>query len=32
MPATSPGTRVELVVSNIDLLDLTVHCEFKQTL
>ena len=32
MPATSPGTRVELVLSNIDLLDLTVHCEFKQTL
>ena len=32
MPATSPGTRVELTVSNIDPLDLTLHCEFKQIL
>jgi len=32
MPAVAPGARVELVVSNIDLLDLTLHCEFKRTL
>ncbi len=28
LPALDPGTRVELAVSRIDLLELTVHCEF----
>jgi exoribonuclease-2 len=28
LPALDPGTRVELAVSRIDLLELTLHCEF----
>ncbi len=32
MPASAPGSRVELVVSDIDLLELTLHCEFKRSL
>jgi exoribonuclease-2 len=32
MPASAPGSRVELAVSNIDLLELTLHCEFKRPL
>ncbi len=32
MPASVPGSRVELAVSEIDLLELTLHCEFKQPL
>jgi exoribonuclease II len=30
MPASAPGSRVELAVSDIDLLELTLHCEFKR--
>ncbi len=32
MPASAPGSRVELAVSNIDLLELTLHSEFKRPL
>jgi len=32
MPVVPPGSRVELAVSDIDLLELTVHCEFKKAL
>ena len=32
MPAVPPGSRVELAVSDIDLLELTLHCEFKRPL
>jgi exoribonuclease-2 len=32
MPASAPGSRVELAVSNIDLMELTLHCEFKRPL
>jgi exoribonuclease-2 len=32
MPASAPGSRVELTVSDIDLLELTLHCEFKRSL
>jgi exoribonuclease-2 len=32
MPASAPGSRVELAVSAIDLLELTLHCEFKRPL
>ena len=32
MPAAAPGSRVELAVSSIDLLELALHCEFKRTL
>ena len=32
MPASAPGSRVELAVSDIDLLELTLHCEFKRSL
>jgi len=32
LPALDPGTRVELAVSGIDLLDLTLRCEFKRRL
>lgn len=32
VPALRPGTRVALEVSNIDLLELTFHCEFRQEL
>jgi exoribonuclease II len=32
MPASAPGSRVELAVSDIDLLELTLHCEFKRPL
>jgi len=29
LPALAPGTRVELALSDLDLLELTVHCEFR---
>ena len=32
MPVSAPGSRVELAVSDIDLLELTAHCEFKRSL
>ena len=32
MPASAPGSRVEVAVSDIDLLELTLHCEFKRPL
>lgn len=32
LPALEPGARVELAVSGIDLLDLTLHCEFRHPL
>jgi exoribonuclease-2 len=32
LPALEPGTRVELAVSRIDLLDLTFHCEYQKRL
>jgi len=32
MPALAPGTRVELEVSNLDFLELTLHCEFRSEL
>ncbi len=32
LPACAPGSRVELAVSDIDLLELTLHCEFKRVL
>jgi exoribonuclease-2 len=32
MPASAPGSRVELALSDIDLLELTLHCEFKRAL
>ena len=32
MPAQAPGSRVELAISSIDLLELTLHCEFKRAL
>jgi len=32
LPALDPGARVELTVSDIDLLDLTLRCEFRQRL
>ncbi len=32
MPPAPPGSRVELALSDIDLLELTVHCEFKRAL
>ncbi|HEX7952799.1 MAG TPA: RNB domain-containing ribonuclease [Burkholderiales bacterium] len=32
MPPAPPGSRVELELSNIDLLELTLHCEFKRPL
>ena len=32
MPVSAPGSRVELAVSDIDLLELTLHCEFKRPL
>ena len=32
MPAAPPGSRVELAVSDIDFLELTVRCEFKRPL
>jgi exoribonuclease-2 len=32
MPAAAPGSRVEVAVSSIDLLELTLHCEFKRPL
>jgi exoribonuclease-2 len=32
MPACAPGSRVELAVSDIDLLELTLHCEFRRAL
>jgi exoribonuclease-2 len=32
MPVSVPGSRVELAVSDINLLELTLHCEFKRPL
>jgi exoribonuclease II len=32
LPALAPGTRVELAVSALDLLELTFHCEFRRQL
>ncbi len=32
MPVSAPGSRVELAVSSIDLLELNLHCEFKRPL
>lgn len=32
LPALEPGTRVELALSEPDLLELTVHCEFRRQL
>jgi exoribonuclease-2 len=32
LPATAPGTRVEVGLSSIDLLELSVHCEYRRTL
>jgi exoribonuclease-2 len=32
LPTLAPGTRVEVALSAIDLLDLTVHCEYRHTL
>jgi exoribonuclease-2 len=32
LPAVAPGARVELAVSGVDLLELTLHCEFKSQL
>ena len=32
LPALDPGSRVELTVSRIDLLDLSFHCEFERSL
>ena len=29
LPVLAPGTRVELALSDLDLLELTVHCEFR---
>ena len=31
LPPLAPGKRVQLAISDIDLLELTLHCEFKQT-
>jgi len=31
-PAVPPGTRIELAVSDIDLIELTLRCEFRQLL
>jgi exoribonuclease-2 len=30
LPPLAPGKRVELAISDIDLLELTLHCEFKR--
>ncbi|MBI3041342.1 MAG: RNB domain-containing ribonuclease [Betaproteobacteria bacterium] len=32
LPALAPGTRVELALADPDLLELTVHCEFRRQL
>ncbi len=32
LQACAPGSRVELAVSDVDLLELTLHCEFKRVL
>jgi exoribonuclease-2 len=32
LPALAPGIRVEVALSTIDLLELTVHCEYRRTL
>jgi len=30
LPALDAGTRVELAITGLDLLELTLHCEFRQ--
>jgi exoribonuclease-2 len=32
LPALEPGSRIELALSRIDLLDLSFHCEYAQRL
>ena len=32
LPALAPGSQVELALSGVDLLELTLHCEFKRQL
>ena len=32
LPELAPDTTVELAISNIDLLELTLHCEFQKQL
>jgi exoribonuclease-2 len=32
MPVLAPGSRIELALSDIDLLELTLHCEFRRAL
>jgi len=32
LPPLDPGSRVELAVTGIDLLELTLHCEFRRRL
>lgn len=32
LPALAPGTRVELAIGEIDLLELTLHCEYRRQL
>jgi exoribonuclease II len=32
LPVLAAGSRVELAVSDIDLLELTLHCEFRRSL
>jgi exoribonuclease-2 len=32
LPALAPGSQVELALSSVDLLELTLHCEFKRLL
>jgi exoribonuclease-2 len=31
LPVLAPGTRVELAVSDLDLLELTLRCEYRRT-
>ncbi|HWQ38081.1 MAG TPA: RNB domain-containing ribonuclease [Burkholderiales bacterium] len=31
LPALAPGTRVEVTLSRVDLIELSVHCEFRAT-
>jgi len=32
LPVLAPGSQVELALSGVDLLELTLHCEFKRQL